>query len=132
MLSFLFLSPRYFKQDSAIEIAARDTLVKGYIKLKLNTTDGVPLDDEEDPDAAAGEMNLDKVGMPTRGRSRCRTAVLAYFAAPPGGFLGRRSRILERREGDGGWGTAKLLPRAACLSCLFGRRRYRNDQTTAF
>lgn len=52
---------RYFKQDSAIEIAARDTLVKGYIKLKLNTADGVPLDDEEDPDAAVGEMTLDKV-----------------------------------------------------------------------
>lgn len=44
-----------------MEIAARDTLVKGYIKLKLNTTDGVPLDDQEDPDAAAGEMTLDKV-----------------------------------------------------------------------
>lgn len=57
----LSLSLRYFKQDSAIEIAARDTLVKGYMKLKLNTTDGVPLDDEEDPDAAAGEMTLDKV-----------------------------------------------------------------------
>lgn len=52
---------RYFKQDSAIEIKARDTLVKGYIKLKLNTVDGVPLDDEEDPDAAVGEMTLDKV-----------------------------------------------------------------------
>lgn len=72
----LSLRPRYFKQDSAIEIAARDTLVKGYIKLKLNTTDGVPLDDEEDPDAAAGELTLDKVRLPTRGGPRCRTAVL--------------------------------------------------------
>ncbi|CAN0258915.1 unnamed protein product, partial [Scytosiphon promiscuus] len=58
---------RYFKQDSAVEIAARDTLVKGYIKLKLGTGaadggagGGVPLDDEEDLDAAAGEMTLDK------------------------------------------------------------------------
>lgn len=53
---------RYFKQDSAAEITARDTLIKGYNKLKLNTTAGVPLDDEEDPEAAAaGEMTLDKV-----------------------------------------------------------------------
>ncbi|CAM9614506.1 unnamed protein product [Laminaria digitata] len=51
----------YFKQDSAAEITARDTLIKGYNKLKLNTTAGVPLDDEEDPEeAAAGEMTLDK------------------------------------------------------------------------
>lgn len=53
---------RYFKQDSAAEITARDTLIKGYNKLKLNSTAGVPLDDEEDPEAAAaGEMTLDKV-----------------------------------------------------------------------
>lgn len=52
---------RYFKQDGAVEITARDTLVKGYIKLKLNTSDGLPLDDKEDPDSAAGEMTLDKV-----------------------------------------------------------------------
>lgn len=56
------LLARYFKQDSDIEIAARDTLVKGYIKLKLNTADGVPLDDEENPDAGVGEMTLEKVG----------------------------------------------------------------------
>lgn len=52
---------RYFKQDSATEIAARDKLVKGYIKLKLNTTAGVPLDDEEALEAAGGDMTLDKV-----------------------------------------------------------------------
>lgn len=55
------VSPRYFKQDSAAELAARDKLVKGYIKLKLNTSDGLPLDDEEDPDTVAGEMTLEKV-----------------------------------------------------------------------
>lgn len=52
---------RYFKQDGAVEITARDTLVKGYIKLKLHTADGLPLDDKEDPDSAGGEMTLDKV-----------------------------------------------------------------------
>lgn len=58
---------RYFKQDSAAEITARDTLIKGYNKLKLNTTAGVPLDDEEDPEAAAaGEMTLDKVRVVSR------------------------------------------------------------------
>lgn len=59
---FLNVFCRYFKQDSAAEITARDTLIKGYNKLKLDTTAGVPLDDEEDPEAAAaGEMTLDKV-----------------------------------------------------------------------
>ena len=53
--------------------------MKGYIKLKLNTTDGVPLDDEEDLDAAAGDMTLDKVRrytrLPERACSRCNALV---------------------------------------------------------
>lgn len=53
---------RYFKQDSAAETAARDKLVKGYFKLKLDNPAGVPLDDEESPDAPAGELSQEKVG----------------------------------------------------------------------
>lgn len=82
--AFTFTS-RYFKQDSAVEIAARDTLVKGYIKLKLNTgaADGggggaVPLDDEEDPDAAAGEMTPDKVSHPRGVQARVCVLLLGH------------------------------------------------------
>lgn len=51
--------------------------MKGYIKLKLgsNEGEGVPLDDQEDPDAAAGEMTINKVRAGQTGagepRGRC-------------------------------------------------------------
>lgn len=65
------LLPRYFKQDSAAEIAARDKLVRGYLKLKLDNTTGVPLDDEESADSPGGDISLEKVkAAPTRVISR--------------------------------------------------------------
>lgn len=52
---------RYFKQDNAKEIAARDELIKCYVKLHLNETAPIPLDDKDGLEAAVGEMTLDKV-----------------------------------------------------------------------
>lgn len=52
---------RYFRQDSAAEITARDKLVMGYIKLKLNSPTGLPLDDGDDHDTPARDMGIDKV-----------------------------------------------------------------------
>ncbi len=48
--------------------------MKGYIKLKLGSTEGegVPLDDQEDPDAAAGEMTINKVRIGGAGEPRGR------------------------------------------------------------
>ena len=117
-------SPRYFKQDSAIEIAARDTLVKGYIKLKLNTTDGVPLDDEEDPDAAAGEMTLDKVRRYPGADGVATLRVLRVFLVSLDGFLNGRPRIA--RKGGGRRGCATIQDeseRSACRSCPLGLLR---------
>lgn len=52
---------RYFKQDNAEEITARDDLIKGYVKLHLNETTPILLDDKDGLEAMVGEMTLDKV-----------------------------------------------------------------------
>lgn len=53
--------PRYFREDSAAEISARDKLVLGYMQLKHGGTQGMQLGEEEDQDAAAvANMTLDR------------------------------------------------------------------------
>lgn len=60
---------RYFKEDSAAEISARDQLVTGYIKLKLNSTAGLPLDERDAQGASAGDMTFEEVSQGGKIRS---------------------------------------------------------------
>lgn len=73
----MLVPSRYFKQDSAAEIEVRDKLVKGYMKLKLDTTTGPPLDDDEDPHASAGEMTQAQVGSILYGHETIRVPELS-------------------------------------------------------
>jgi IQ and AAA domain-containing protein len=52
--------PRYFREDSAAEIEAREKLVSGYMQLKLNGCSRVLLEEDAGGDSSTSDMPLDR------------------------------------------------------------------------